>query len=134
MGIINEEVEMVTAIEVKPEIKVERLEVNDPTFNTGSVKTARATLRNPTTKQFTYAVELYLGAGKATTSGVGSITIPAGGSQLVDFTVTMPTAEATYPVYLDVWVDTELIAHYRATEDVVIVIAPAIEIGPITWV
>ena len=127
---------MVTATEVKPQIKVEKLgfELKDPTFNTGLVKTARATLTNPTAKQFTYDVELYLGAGKAATSGVGSITIAAGASQSVDFTVTMPLTEATYPVYLDVSVAGELIAHYRATEDVAIIIAPAIEIGPITWV
>jgi hypothetical protein len=127
---------MVTALEVKPQIKVEKLdfEAKDPTFNTGSVHTARATLTNPTTKQFTYDVELYLGAAKAATSGVGSITIPAGGSQSVDCTVTMPLTEATYPVYLDVSVAGELIAHYRATEDVVVTVAPAIEIGPITWV
>jgi len=127
---------MVTAIEVKPQIKVEKLELEakDPTFTSGSVKTARATLRNPTTKQFTYSVELYLGAAKAATSGVGSVTIAAGASLPVDFTVTMPITEATYPVYLDVWVDTTLLAHYRATEDVTIQVAPAIEIGPITWV
>lgn len=124
------------ATKVKPEIKVEKLSLCDldPEFNTGSVHTARATLTNPTTKAFTYSVELYLGVAKAATSGVGSITIPAGGSQAVDFTVTMPTTEGTYPVYLDVVVDTELIAHYQATEDVIVAIAPAIEVGPITWV
>jgi hypothetical protein len=133
---INKEVEMVTTMEAKPQIKVEKLgfEVKDPTFNAGSVKTARATLTNPTAKQFTYDVEIYLGAGKAATSGVGSITIAAGASQSVDFTVTMPLTEATYPVYLDVSVAGELLEHYRATEDVVIEIAPAIEVGPITWV
>lgn len=127
---------MVTTLEVKPQVKVEKLELGekDPTFTVGSVHTARATLTNPTTKQFTYDPELYLGAAKAATSGVGSVTIPAGGSQSVDFTVTMPTVEATYPVYLDVSVAGELIAHYQATEDVVIAITPAIVVGPITWV
>jgi len=126
---------MVTATEVKPQIKVERLELGekDPTFAPSLVKTARATLTNPTAKQFTYSVELYLGAGKAATSGAGSVTIGAGASQVVDFTATMPAAEGSYPVYLDVFVGTELLAHYQATENVVISIAPAIVVGPITW-
>jgi hypothetical protein len=46
----------------------------------------------------------------------------------------MPLAEGTYEVYLDVWVDTTLIAHYKATEDVTLVITPKIVIGPIIWV
>lgn len=120
--------------EVRPQIKVERLEGIDPVFEVGSVHTARATLTNPTAKQFTYDVELYLGVTKEATSGVGSITIAPGASQPVDFTVTMPIAEATYPVYLDALVAGELIAHYKATEDVGITISPAIEIGIITWV
>jgi len=121
-------------MEIKPQVKVEKLEAADPTFEAGSTHTARATLTNPTLKQFTYDVELYLGATKEATSGVGSITIPAGGSQDVDFTAIMPTTEGTYPVYLDVRVAGELIAHYQATEDVAIEISPAIDIGTISWV
>jgi len=122
-------------IAVKPQVKVENLGFNDPEFEAGSTHVARATLTNPTTKQFTYTVELYLDVTKVATSGVGTVTIPAGGSQDVDFTVTMPSYEGgPWHVYLDVWVDTELIAHYQATEDVSTVITPAIEIGPITWV
>ena len=122
------------ALMVKPQVKVEKLEASDPEFEAGSVHTARATLTNPTTRDFTYSVELYLGATKVATSGVGSVAIPAGGSMDVYFTVTMPTDEGEYPVYLDVWVGTELIAHYQATENVTIVISPAIVVGPITWV
>jgi len=125
---------MVTAIEVRPQIKVEKLEGLDPIFEGGATHVARATLTNPTSKEFTYDVELYLGVTKEATSGVGSVTIAPGASQPVDFTVTMPIAEAAYPVYLDALVAGELIAHYRATEDVAIEISPAIEIGIITWV
>ena len=121
-------------MESKPEIQVLPLESNDPTFEPSTTKTARAQMLNPTTKQFTYDVELYLGASKVATSGVGSITIPAGGSQYVDFTIVMPAVEGTYPVCLDVSYEGELLAHYQATEDVVIEVSPAINIGPITWV
>jgi len=119
---------------IKPQVKVEMLEMDDPTFAPSVVKTARATLTNPTTKAFTYSVELYLGAGKTATSGVALVTIPAGASQAYDFTIIMPAAEGTYPVYLDVIVDTTLLAHYTATENVIITVAPAINVGPITWV
>ena len=113
---------------------VKKLEMEDPTFEAGVLKTARAELTNPTVREFTYEVELYLGATKAATSGVGSITIGPGASQLVDFTLTMPIVEGEYHPYLDVLVDGALIAHYIATETVEIMVSPVIEIGPITWV
>jgi hypothetical protein len=119
---------------MKPQVKVELLEMEDPTFEAGVVKTAQARLTNPKAKQFTYTVELYLGVDKVATSGAGQVTIPAGGYADVTFTVVMPAAEASYPVFLDVWSDTTLLKHYQATENVVIVISPAIEVGPITWV
>jgi len=120
---------------IKPQVKVESLGFNDPEFEVLSTHVARAVLSNPTTKQFTYTVELYLDVTKVATSGAGSVTIPAGSSMDIDFTVTMPSYEGgPWHVYLDVWVDTELIAHYQATEDVSTVITPAVEIGPITWV
>lgn len=115
-------------------VKVEMLESDDPTFEAGASKTARALLTNPTAAPFTYDVELYLGVSKVVTSGVGSIAIPAGQSQNVDFTITMPLVEGVYPVYLDITVGGTLIAHYKATEDVTIEVTPAITVGPITWV
>ena len=121
------------AVMVKPLVEVEALGSNDPTFEGGSVHVASAILTNPTAKEFTYTTELYLGVTKVATSGAGTVTIPAGGSATVNYSVTMPITEAEYEVYLDIWVGTELIAHYKATENVVIEISPAIEIGPITW-
>lgn len=121
------------AVMTRPQVKVEKLEI-DPTFEAGSVHVARATLTNPTAKEFTYTTELYLDVLKVATSGVGSITIPANSSLVVDYTLTMPLVEGEYEVYLDVWSDTQLLEHYKATENVVIVISPAIIVGPITWV
>lgn len=119
---------------VRPQIKVEKLEGLDPAFEGGTVHTATARLTNPTAKEFTYTTELYLGVTKVATSGVSApFSIPAGGSLDVTYTVTMPLAEAEYEVYLDVWVTAELIAHYKATENVTIEISPAIQVGPITW-
>lgn len=121
------------AVMVKPQVKVEALGSNDPTFEAGSTHIAAATLTNPTTKQFTYTTELYLDVSKVATSGVGSVTIPAGGSVTMNYTVTMPLVEGEYEVYLDVWVGTELIAHYKATVNVIVAISPVIVVGPITW-
>lgn len=119
---------------MKAEVKVEYLEMEDPTFEAGTTKKARARLSNPTTKQFTYTVELYLGVPKEATSGVGTVTIPAKSFIDVEFTIVMPNWEAGFPVLLDVRYAGALLAHYEATENVVIVISPAIVVGPITWV
>lgn len=119
---------------IKPQVEIEMLEMEDPTFDAGVTKTARARLTNPTAKQFTYTAELYLGITKAATSGQGTVTIPAGGYQDVTFTLVTPTTEGSYPVYLDVWHEGTLLKHYQATENVVTVISPAIDVGPITWV
>jgi len=114
-------------------VNVEKLEMEDPAFEGGTTHVARATLTNPTAKEFTYITELYLGVTKVATSGIGSITVPANSSLAVDYTVIMPLAEAEYEVFLDVWYDTELLKHYKATENITIEISPAIEVGPITW-
>lgn len=119
---------------MKPKVVVEFLEMDDPTFEGGASKTAKARLTNPTAKQFTYKVELYLGITKVATSGVGNVTIPAGGYVDVNFTLVMPMVEASYLVFLDVTYDTTLLAHYEATENVTIIISPTIVVGPITWV
>lgn len=121
------------AVMTRPRVRVDKLEL-DPTLEAGSTHTARATLTNPTTKDFTYTVELYLDVTKVVTSGAGEVTIPAGQSVEVSFTMVMPTIEGDYQPYLDAWVAAELIAHYAATELVSIVVTPAIVVGPIIWV
>lgn len=109
-----------------------RLEMEDPTFQCGSSHTAKAQVRNPTTMSFTYAMELYLDVTKVA-SASKSVTIPAGGSQWVDFPIVMPPVEGSWAVYLDVLVEGELIAHYQATEAVITVISPDVDIIQITW-
>ena len=121
------------AVMIKPQVVVDKLEL-DPAFEAGSTHTARATLTNPTSKDFTYAVELYLDVTKVVTSGAGEVTIPAGQSMEVSFTMVMPTIEGDYQPYLDVWVGADLVAHYVATALVTIAVTPAITVGPITWV
>lgn len=119
---------------MEPPVKIELLEMTDPTFEAGVTKTARARLTNPTAKQFTYTAELYMGIAKAATSGVGTVTIPAGGYVDVNFTLIMPAVEGEYPVYLDVWHEGTLLRHYQSTENVIVQISPNIDVGPITWV
>ncbi len=121
------------AVMIRPLVKVESLEVGDPEFEAGSVHTARATLTNPTMKQFTYDVELYLDVTKVA-SASGTITIPAGSSVPIDFIVTMPLVEGTFDVWVDAWYGTELLVHYHATEKVTVGISPAIIIGEPVWV
>ena len=119
---------------IKPQVEIEVLEMEDPTFETGAVKTAQARLTNPTAKQFSYTVELYLGVTRAATSGTAQVTIPANSYLDVNFSLVMPAVEGEHPVYLDVWHEGEILKHYQATENVIVQISPAIEVGPITWV
>lgn len=135
------EMEMEVKPMVKPMIKVKELEMEDPTFEGGSTHTARALLENPTAKQFTYDLSLYLDVTKVA-EATGSIIIPAGGSVYTDFALLMPLVEGEYEGWLDVFcVDAitaenpfGLIEHYHLTENIIIVISPGITIGPIIWV
>ncbi len=118
---------------VAPKVVAEGVDL-DPTFEAGSVHSARGTLTNPTASEFTYLVELYLGVVKAASSGIGQVIIPAGESREMIFEILMPLAEGDYQPYLDVHVGMDLIAHYMATEVVTMMVTPLIDVGPITWV
>ncbi|GAH60875.1 unnamed protein product [marine sediment metagenome] len=121
---------------MKPQIKVKGiqwLESEDPTFEAGEVRTARAQMTNPTARTFSYTAELYLGLPKVASSGSIPFSLAAGETRAVSFPVTMPDIEGDFPVYLDVFVAGELVGAFQATENVVVVILPSIIIGPITW-
>ena len=104
-----------------------------PGFSPGEIKTAIASMTNPTDRAFSYTAELYLGLPKVASSGVIAFSLAAGETRAISFPVAMPTDEGTFPVYLDILVAGVLVGAYHATEDVEIVITPAIVIGPITW-
>jgi len=102
-------------------------------FEYGTTHVAHVPVINPTPGTFTYDAELYLGTLKVATSGIVSFTLIGGESKTVDFAITMPSVEGTWPVLIDVLVAGVLIAAYQAIEDVSVVITPDVDIGPPTW-
>ncbi len=122
--------------QIKPKIRIGPVFFDggaDPVFDYGTTHVAHAQMTNPTPVAFTYKGELYLGPGKAATSGSVTFSLSAGQTKPVDFSITMPNFEGTWPVLIDIFVGLDLIAAYQATADVSVVIAPGIDIGPITW-
>lgn len=95
-----------------------------PEFMPEETKTATIKMKNPTTKAWDYAAELYLGKAKAAASGLIPFSIPAKSSRDVSFSITMPSIEGTYIPYIDVFTNSRLIAAYQAIEDVVITPLP----------
>lgn len=97
-----------------------------PQFTPGVLKTARSPI---TVKPagLSCQAELYLvsGATKVATSGLKPFS-STGAEQNITFPITMPGAQGTYRVYLDIFAAGILIAAYIATEDVTII--------PVPWV
>lgn len=105
---------------MKAQIQIRNLEWRERhnPFRPGEMKTAVAELLNPATSLFPYKAELYLNKPKMATSGTVFFNIDAGITRKINFPITMPTIEGTYPVFLDIFSDSQLLAAYQADEDV----------------
>jgi hypothetical protein len=97
-----------------------------PQFYAGEAKTARVTMRNPTSKDFSYQAAVILGLPEIARSEQ-SFAIPAGEERIIDFPLTIPSVTGTHPVYVHVSAASKTLAIYQATEDVTIL--PALEVG-----
>lgn len=117
--------------ELIPEVKI--IQMEDPTFEGGSTRTAIAEITNNAAVELTYQLELYLNATKVASSGIVNTTIQGRATVNVQFTLVMPIQEGTYNVYLDVSHEDELILHGQASEQVIITVTPSVTIGNITW-
>ena len=91
-----------------------------PQFVAGEIKTAKAPMRNPTSKAFDYRGEIYMGTDLAKMSEQ-LFHLNAGEEKQVSFPVTMPADPGTYPVHIGVFSGGQNIALYRATEDVTVI-------------
>lgn len=120
-------------------IIVERLEMEDPTFESETLHTAHALFTNPKSIAFDFTGELYLGktvGSKAATSGAVPFNLAAGASKTVNFSVTTPRITVTpdpYHVYLEVKQAGVLLITFVGTEDVITIVTPAINVTTITW-
>jgi len=92
-----------------------------PEFNAGELKTAKATMRNPTGKAFSYTAALIVGVPEAARSEA-SFSIPAGEEKVISFPLAMPSLAGTYPVHVYVVSEGKEVGLHRAVEDVTIVI------------
>ncbi len=102
---------------------------HNPAFTPGSVQTAVAELLNPTSSILPYSGRLCLDKPAIVCTGTTFFNIDAGKTKNVNFQILMPTAEGTYPVYLDIFSNDQLLEAYRAAEDVVVgVITKTLEV------
>jgi hypothetical protein len=121
------------------DIILKSMKMDDPTFFDETVHAAHITFQNPKGVAFSYEAELYVGktlADKKATSGVIPFSVPAAGTLIVDFSITMPRLTVitdTFHVYCAVASGGVPIVAYVSTEDVIVNVGPAIGITKITW-
>lgn len=95
-------------------------EVEMPQFSPGEIKKALVTMSNLTGSPFDYSVTLYMGVNMVTMASA-IFHLEANETKDVEISpVIMPVDAGTFPVYLDVWSNGNLLGHYKAVEDVVI--------------
>lgn len=100
-------------------------------FMPGEAKVARAQI-GVSPAGLNCAAELYLGVSegiKAATSGLIEF-VSSGSSQEITFPIAMPTQVEQYRVYIDVYVEGNLLVAFEATDDIVI---PSATVEPPTW-
>lgn len=120
-------------------IIVESMDMEDPTFESGTPHTAHALFHNPKSASFDYQAELYLGktvGDKAATSGTQSFSLLAGQSKTVNFSVNMPVLaipDDTFHVYLEISHLGTVLITFIGTEDVGVFVTPAVEVTQVTW-
>ncbi len=118
---------------------VERLEMEDPLFESETPHVAHALFHNPKTASFDYGAELYLGktvGDKVVTSGAKAFTLAAGTSKTVDFSVSTPRLtipDDSFHVYLEIKHLGVLLITFIGTEDVAVFVTPAVEVTEVTW-
>jgi len=122
------------------DILVRSLEMEDPTFESATPHVATATFQNPKTASFDFTAELYLGKAlgtKTVTSGPKTFSLAAGATAPVTFSVNMPTLAIqsdAYHVYLEVKQAGVVLITFVATDDVTVIVSPAINVTQITWI
>lgn len=100
-------------------------------FPPGTAKTAKVTI-NVTPSGLNCEAEVFLGPNETTkvaTSGKIKF-VSTAADQVVNLPITMPTAPATYKVFVDLYAEGFLIGRYV---DVNTVIIPSSTVGPIVW-
>ncbi|MBA7680927.1 hypothetical protein ES703_89248 [subsurface metagenome] len=100
------------------EIRAVIWDKSPPHFAPGTTHTAKATMRNPTTRPWDYTGVLRMGTDQVAMAEA-AFHLNSGEIKEVAFRVVMPSAEGEYPVYLDVSSGGQLLAH-QATASVVV--------------
>ena len=123
-------------------ISIELFDVGEQSFESNSVKTAGIRLSNHLPVNAYYDVELYLsqdnhGKTKASTSGIGSITIPANSTVLAEFTLIMPQVEIEnkdkYGVFLSISSGDGQLILYKSVSDLKIMPSSNFGVDFVGW-